>query len=345
MVGGVRSRWCDAALALGATLWHLLVWAVSATAHPAHPPALELAVLGLPTMPLFWLRSHPRSAFAAVGGGYLIWHLVAGPDMRGQVAGFFVLVALYAVARRTPPPASLVPAVVTALLLTLPDLADAPVLVAVPAAVWLLGWGRRRLAAARDLEARTAVLEERARIARDLHDVVAHHVSAIAVLARTSEVLFDEDPAAARTNLALLGGTADTALTDMRRLIGAGPAGGDVDDLVRPLARSGYDVTVEGDVAGLPGEAYRIVQEGLTNVLKHAGPTRVRVAVGRHREGWEITVENDPAAPPRPSPGRGGGRGLIGVRERAALLGGRADAGPRTDGGWRLTASLPAENR
>jgi signal transduction histidine kinase len=381
-------------VAVGASLWHMLAWVSSAASDPEHPWWANLVALCLPTLPLYWRRTHPLWTFLAVGAGYLTWYFVAGPDMRGQIAIFFVGIALYSVACYVPPPRSLIAAGGMAVLLALPDLyglsqESDPVLnrlllgsvvlmflLAVPICVWLLGWGRRRLRedadqlralarqlrAERDLNARRAVLTERARIARDLHDVVAHHVSAIAVLARTAEVLFDEDPSGTRGSLGLLAGTADTALTDMRRLVGilntestrsdlVPEASLDhLDQLTWALEGSGCEVLVErhGSTAGLSASvessAYRIIQEALTNVLKHAGPAKVRIVLRRTAGTLSILVENGPPIEPHESMG-GSGLGLIGLRERATLFGGTVAAGPSGAGGWSLTATLPLTDR
>jgi signal transduction histidine kinase len=389
-----HQRQGDAALALGASLWHVLAWVSSAAPNPKHPLWANLVALSLPTLPLFWRRTHPMWTFLAVGAGYLTWYFVAGPDMRGQIAIVFVGIALYSVARYIPPPRSLIAAGGMAVLLALPDLyglsqESGPVLsrlmlgsvvltflLAIPVCVWLLGWGQRRLRddadqlralarqlrAERDLNARRAVLTERARIARDLHDVVAHHVSAIAVLARTAEVLFDDDPSGARGSLGLLGGTADTALTDMRRLVGilntdsprsdlAPEASLDhLDQLTRALEGSGCEVLVErhGSTGGLSASvessAYRIIQEALTNVMKHAGPAKARIVLRRTTDTLSIVVENGPPTGPHESMG-GTGLGLIGLRERAALFGGTLTAGPSGAGGWSLAATLPLADR
>jgi signal transduction histidine kinase len=389
-----HQRQSDAALALGASLWHVLAWISSAAPDPKHPLWANLIALCLPTLPLFWRRTHPRWTFAAVVAGYLTWYFVAGPDMRGQIAIVFVGVALYSVARYVPPPRSMIAAGVMAVLLALPDLyglsrEPGPVLnrlllgivvlaflLAIPACVWLLGWAQRRLRedadqlralarqlrAERDLNARRAVLTERARIARDLHDVVAHHVSAIAVLARTAEVMFDEDPSGVRGSLGLLGGTADTALTDMRRLVGILNTGSSppglvpeaslerLDQLTRMLEGSGCEVlverhgTTEGLSAAVESSAYRIIQEALTNVLKHAGPAKVRIVLRRTPATLSILVENGPSTGPH-EPMGGSGLGLIGLRERAALFGGVATSGPTPEGGWSLAVTLLLADR
>ncbi|MFB7630201.1 sensor histidine kinase [Streptomyces sp. NPDC056149] len=263
---------------------------------------------------------------------------------------------------------------------------------------WLLGYGRRRIAlqadrlrdlnlrlgeangrlkeansrlreanedlrAARERNARQAVVTERARIARDLHDVVAHHVSAIAVQARATDEVLQDDVADGRRGVARIAETADTALVEMRRILGLLTAGEDRDGAVGPapepslghvralfaaVEAAGCRMTAELDDAlgalppALQVSAYRIVQEALTNVLKHAGATDVRVALRRGATALTIAVENGPAATGhRPPPGSG--RGLLGVRERVAAFGGTVHTGPRPHGGWRLSATLPLE--
>jgi signal transduction histidine kinase len=233
---------------------------------------------------------------------------------------------------------------------------------------WVLGYGRRRietdagrlralndrLRAEREINARQAVLTERARIARDLHDVVAHHVSAIAVQARsTEEVLRDDTALAGVTRIA---DTADTALTEMRRILGLltgpgedsgpEPSLGHVDRLVAAAEAAGCRVTatLDASIGAVPSaiqiSAYRIVQEALTNVVKHAGPTDVRVSLRLGEGALTVEVENEPAsAAHRSVPGSG--RGLIGIRERVTAFGGTPHIGPRPGGGWRVRATLP----
>ncbi|WP_283137100.1 sensor histidine kinase [Rhizohabitans arisaemae] len=205
--------------------------------------------------------------------------------------------------------------------------------------------------------AREAVTQERLRIARELHDVVTHSMSVITVTAGVANHLADSHPGETRKALTLIEEIGNTALTDMRNMLGLlrrtadqdghepMPGLADVPALAERAEAAG--VTVETDVdpgltvSGAIGVAvYRIVQEALTNVIKHVGPTRCRVAVLSGEPGEvRVTVRDD--GPHRPAPSsRTPGHGLIGMRERAALHGGRFSAGPRPEGGFLIEATL-----
>jgi signal transduction histidine kinase len=202
--------------------------------------------------------------------------------------------------------------------------------------------------------ARRAVLEERARIAREMHDVVAHHMSMIAVRAETAPYRVPgELPQAARDELATIATAARAALTDMRRLLGAlraengdapttpQPGLTDLDELVTAVRAAGVEVTLElDDVPGLPATAglaaYRIVQEALANAVRHAPGGPVHVAGRGFPDHLELTVRNKRTRPAQD----GDGHGLVGMRERATLLGGELTAGPeRFD--FVVRATLP----
>ena len=189
--------------------------------------------------------------------------------------------------------------------------------------------------------ARRAVLEERARIAREMHDVVAHHMSMIAVRAETAPFRVPDLPASAREELATIASAARSALTDMRRLLSAlraedgeapkepQPGLADLDDLVTTARAAGVDVTLSADgLDGVPETvglaAYRIVQEALANAARHAPGGPVTIDARAKIDHLELTVRNRRTGPDTP----GGGHGLIGMRERAALLGGELTAGP-----------------
>ncbi|MFE5583250.1 sensor histidine kinase [Kitasatospora sp. NPDC056531] len=211
-----------------------------------------------------------------------------------------------------------------------------------------------RLAAA---ERRATVLAQRNRLARELHDSVGHALSAVGIQASAAARVLRTDPDFAAEALRAIEETARGAVAELDTVLGllreeettAGPAGptlAELDDLLRQLTRTGVTVDAElaPDLAALPAEvsreAYRIVQEGLTNVLRHAGPAPagLRVALGARRLEIELTNPLGPARPSRP----GGGRGLRGIGERATALRGGSTAGPSEDGTtWRLAVWLP----
>jgi signal transduction histidine kinase len=239
------------------------------------------------------------------------------------------------------------------------------------AAAWWLGDGTRRrqeaVAAAREraaeLErareelARRAVVEERLRIARELHDVVAHSMSIIAVQSGVGAHVLDSQPEEARKALAAVEATSRQALAEMRRLLGvlrqeAEPSGSltpspglaEVDALAADVARAGarVEVRIEGTrpelPLGLDLSAYRIVQEALTNVVRHAGPATARVRIRYAPDSVDIEVVDDGRGT---GAGRADGHGIAGMRERATLYGGSLDAGPLPGGGFRVAARLP----
>jgi signal transduction histidine kinase len=214
-----------------------------------------------------------------------------------------------------------------------------------------------RLVVERDERAREAVVEERARIARELHDVVAHAVSVIAVQSGSLRRRLRHERPDDAEELRAIEETARQALGDMRRMLGLlrteddglaltpQPGLDQVDRLVEQVRDTGLpvEVSVEGEPRPLPPgvdlAAYRIVQEALTNVLKHAGPARARIALryGDRELGLEITDDGRGTS----ANGDGGGHGLVGMRERVALYGGSLEARPAPDGGFRVRARLP----
>lgn len=208
-------------------------------------------------------------------------------------------------------------------------------------------------------ETQRVLLEERARIARELHDVVAHHMSMISVQAETAPFRIPDLNDAAKASLASIAETSREALADMRRLLGLlrdGQRGADkapqpdleqLDQLVAGARRAG--LAVELRVTGtarplLPGtelSAYRIVQEGLSNVASHAPDAAVHVDLHYAPSSLTVRVVNEASPTPTTAPSSGRGHGLLGMRERAALHGGTLDAGPTPDGGYRVEAWLP----
>ncbi|WP_230881696.1 sensor histidine kinase [Planomonospora sp. ID91781] len=338
-----RPRAADAALACGLTATALLLRLGEGLPGDAATAAVLVVLLPAQAVPLLWRRSHPWRVMAAVGVAYPLFELT--DPLVGFHDGLYVVCALYAVARHARPPRSAAAIGAAVVAIALPEIVgpwlslpvprepvlgpiEAVLIVAIAAGTWLLGFSQRRihadaaqlrelagrLRAEQEVSARRAVVAERARIARDLHDLVAHHVSAIAMQARATAEVLNEDPALAGRGVAGIGEAADTALAEMRRLLGlladdrgSGPEGPLVGDHAGPglapepslrhlerLAataraagcRVGIDVV---PVAGIPPavqvSAYRIVQEALTNVLRHAGATSVRIGLSRGGDG------------------------------------------------------------
>jgi signal transduction histidine kinase len=243
------------------------------------------------------------------------------------------------------------------------------------AASWLLGdaWRRRRidaaelarradqLAAEREARARRAVLDERVRIARELHDVVAHHVSVMGVQAAGARRILESDPARAADALASVEDSSRQAVTELHRLVGflrsedeeasvePQPTIDDLDELVERVAETGLPVEVR--TIGKPRElplavglsAYRIVQEALTNVIKHAGSAPTTVIVSYLDSALELQVVNTRPGTAKLANDGSGGRGQLGMRERAAIVGGDLSLGPIKGGGYRVAARLPTE--
>jgi len=216
-----------------------------------------------------------------------------------------------------------------------------------------------RLEREREERARAAVAEERARIARELHDVIAHSVSVMTVQAGAARLLLDEEPARARAPLLSVEETGRQALAEMRRLLGIlrhdgsepalapQPGIADLGGLVEQARSAGLPVelSVQGHCERLaPGvdlAAYRIVQEALTNARKHAIPGRAQVTVRYAREALELEITNEGRA--RASDGSTG-HGLVGMHERVALYGGDLAVGPQPGGGYAVRARLPLES-
>ena len=208
--------------------------------------------------------------------------------------------------------------------------------------------------AALQRQAEQATAAERARIAREMHDIVAHHLSVIVLQAAGARA--SGKPAGA--TLEKIENSARQALAETRRLLGVlrdpdeetglapQPGIGDLDALAASVQAAGLPVhlVIDGDLAALPAtvdvSVYRIVQEALTNVLKHAGPARADVTIGCGQDAVTIEVTDDGTADPgRQAPADG--HGLAGMRERAAVFGGELAAGPRPGGGYAVRARLP----
>ncbi|SCG47399.1 sensor histidine kinase [Micromonospora humi] len=338
-------------------------------------PVRYLAPLLVVLLPVGLLRRRPLLAVGLMlAGASAVTVMTNGWD-NGYLAGVWYLqflaidVMLGLVAARVPRRVS-VPAAVMVLLIQIAAAfvspASGPVdraTLSVPAvlAAWVVGnsaFARRRHAEQLRAHAATeAVAAERLRIARELHDLVAHSIGVIAIQAGVGARVIDSQPGQARAALATIESTSRETLAGLRRTLGAlrrpddataslDPTPGlcDLDRLVEAAGDAGVRVTlaVDGEPGPLPTEvelaAYRIVQEALTNVVRHARVTECRVAVRHAPDGVRVEVVDD---------GRGGpvgdqGHGIVGMRERAVLLGGRFEAGPRPAGGFRVAAVLPA---
>ena len=220
-----------------------------------------------------------------------------------------------------------------------------------------------RLEAERDAQAQIATAAERARIARELHDVIAHNVSVMVVQADGASYALDADPGRAREALAAISATGRQALAEMRRLLGvlrreegAGtserapqPGIGELGELLDQARGAGLPVsfTVEGEPQPLPGgialAAYRIVQESLTNTRKHAGPVASASVTLRYSDAALVLAISDDGRSDLGGAAMPGatGHGLTGMRERVAMYGGSVAAGPRPAGGFEVVATLP----
>src|SRR6516165_9881924 len=207
--------------------------------------------------------------------------------------------------------------------------------------------------------ARRAAAEEQARIAREVHDVVAHNLSVIIVQSTAADSVFESQPEEAHRAVRTIEATARRALEELRRVLGVvrdgeqavelapqpGLAG--IESLVENVRAAGLEVGV--DVTGSPPElppafelsVYRIVQEALTNTLRHAHARQATVSLGFDREQLTVEIVDDGTS----APSNSAGRGLVGMRERAAVFGGTVDAGPVAGGGFRVTARLPLSSQ
>jgi len=375
---GVSQRAVDAVLCLGIAIAAALEMTIGGAAQGPWWGNL-LAAVGTGAS-LWWRRSRPLIPLAA----FMVMAVVSSawlthPDDVGT--WIFALIAIgYALGRYGNPrdgwPATVVVAVgLTAVAL---ELGQGPGDVAFPAIVLLAsalpGYGlRQRIALARQLAERTheleaereareqaATLEERRRIARELHDIVAHSVSVMVVQAGAARRTLDRDPERALDALGAVEATGRGALVELRRLLGLlRPEGEDasrapqpgmagLESLVDRARAAGLpvDLVVEGEpeplASGVDLAAYRIVQEALTNTLKHAGPARARVLVRWTREDVELEV-TDTGRGYSESEDDGGGHGIVGMRERVAMCGGDVYTGRRAGGGFEVRVRLPRD--
>lgn len=348
---------------------------------PEHPPSpLGIGLTLTQTLPLAVRTRRPALCLVAVGCAFSVHQALGCAATFGSVG---LYAALYSVGahqvsfrRALAAAASAGYAVLTVVLHRLGSPQRIPDYLAfflVLAGIWLLGSSVRRRRAQeaerRRLDAEVAAAAERAHIARELHDVVTHHVTAMVVQSDAAQFLLTSAPERAVDSLTAVSDTGRRALTELRYLLGVleatgrpasasvdrAPALGKVGDLVEQARMSGQPVefTERGErrVRSLEVElvAYRVVQEALTNAMKHAVGQRTQVLVRHGDEHIEIEVATEGSAPsPAPAPaarevGRGGGRGLTGLRSRVRMLDGELVAGPLPDGGFRVRALIPVQ--
>ncbi|MGD9695910.1 MAG: sensor histidine kinase [Thermoleophilia bacterium] len=325
--------------------------------------AYALLIAG-PLLLVLW-RAATVPTLAAITGitsAYVALDYAYGPFV---VA--FALAVVGAVVRGHRAPAVAAALVLYAVAMLADD--DGPTLPAIVAvAAWLLivlGVGelvrtrlerRREAEQARAEEARRRAGEERLRIARDLHDVLAHSLSLINVQAGVALHLIDERPEQARTALADITRVSREALGEVRGTLAAlrnpgddaprapGPGLAGLDEMLERVRAAGLRVSARTQgrqrplPAGVDQAAFRIVQEALTNVRRHGGGAAAAVSISYEDEELTVRIDDDG---PGPAPGATGGSGIVGMRERAAALGGRLEAGPGPDGGFRVEARLP----
>jgi signal transduction histidine kinase len=357
----------DRALALGFALISLTQMFTESDATHSAPAALLVVLL---SATLVVRRTHPLAAVAVFGAGLLV---AAAANFEGNFppdAGAPVMSILsYSCGAHAPfrrgllAVVGLVVAAQVAMGFSEFPNVEIGFLTLAP---WWVGWEigrRRRLVSA--LEQRTRELEaeqetfvelslrrERARIARELHDIVAHHLAVIVVQAGAGRLGASEDSTSGSERLASIRQSGDEALAEMSRLVDIIHADGGADRhgddrlgaLVEHARKAGLHVEVSA--IQLPAEVeddtVRIVQEGLTNAIKHAPGARVRVQIALADDSLEVEVRDHGGGPPAALAGTGAGLGLEGMRERIESLGGSLDAGPCAEGGWCVRARLPA---
>jgi signal transduction histidine kinase len=347
---------------------------------PVGVVALGYALVLLHTLPLVARRRFPGAVLAlCVASGLAFAALFMPPFFLGPA----LLVAVYSVAAYGSRWVSLAGLVVAELGLAAvwltPAMLDRSTFLlymGIIAVAWVLGHfvGDRQVYAAQleertaELErareelARRAVVEERLRLARELHDVVAHAMSVIAVQSGVGAHVAASRPEEVGKALAAIEATSRAALTELRRLLGVlrqdsdpqasltpVPGLANLDSLLTEVGKAGLAVRVrvKGTPLQLPAgvdlSAYRIVQEALTNVVKHAGPAHAQVTIGYRDQDVTVEIVDDGrSAVPPASDGRAGtGHGLTGMRERVAAFNGELQVGPRPGGGFRVVARLP----
>jgi signal transduction histidine kinase len=361
-----------AAIALVAVQLEIWIWWVVSEEGPK--PVASVLALAM-TVPLVWRRSRPVASFVALQSVHAVWLLVAVPQ--GSLVPFLIeLLALFSFAQATPPRVAFAGLGATVGLeiyfvaQTTNDFADYMFILAFVAAAWATGQAVRarqlradalfeetvRLEVEKEERAREATEAERARIARELHDIVSHAISVMVVQAAAAEQVLATDPRAAQSALRAVQQAGRGARLELRRMLGLmrattdapqldpQPHVGRLDELMSRFADAGLtvDLHVNGNPPEIPAgvglAAYRVVQEGLTNAVKHGCDKRADVTVDYGTDAMTVEVVNRVAAPVREA---GTGFGLVGMRERLELYGGELTYEALSDGRFRLSARLP----
>ena len=338
------------------------------------PMAVNAVAVPAMAMSLAWRRRRPMVSLATVMGGLAFLSLAFGASETWSGV-FLTVLAVYSAAAYASH--TLVAVAVVAAGVAVYTVRD-PQVETFGDAVWgssLLGLTFLAGLAGRALQARTSAVEQRAeaiereekaraaaaaaeerqRIARELHDIISHSLGVLVLQAGAAEQVLARDPERAREVLRSIRATGQEAIGEMGMLLGLvrgdaeasrepQPSLADLDLLVAKTREAGLpvDLTVEGEPRTLPAalelSAFRVVQEGLTNAVKHAGLTPTGVTVRYGEQELEVEVADEGAGAGN---GLGGGRGLAGIAERVTVFRGRLEAGPRTDGGWTLRAVFP----
>lgn len=373
--GGEALPWTrnDALVMIGAAAMDLIGFTLSSQAEQGYVPVAGCFLVVLAALPLLVRRRTPILSFAAVLLLGLAPYLTVPMTQHFNTA---MVVALYTVirSRRTAVAAAAsLAAVVMSLVATTswpkPPIVDivgtvsAAAIVAIAATV-MKHW-QRDIETKRRLLADHAVAAERRRIARELHDIVAHHITTMQLMSGGARANLARDPEVAREALVTLEGSGRVALREMRQLLDVLRAGdetekeptapqpgvGDLERLIAESCRAGLPASldVRGEERTLPPSVglsvFRIVQEALTNARKYAGDARAQVRLTYAPDGVTVEVSDDGpgAGPAGPGAGSGPGYGLVGMRERAVLHGGTLEAGPLDKGGFQVSARLPLQ--